>query len=71
MSRRQTKEDLRKIKIEEDMLQGNINRMCVCEDMDELIAQHQNAIRRLNNIMIINKERLSCNSNLLDSLIGN
>ena len=57
--RKQTKEDLQKIQIEEDMLKGNINRMCVTDDWDELESMTKFAIERVKKIALINYDRLA------------
>ena len=59
--RKQTREDLQKIQIEEDMLKGNINRMCVTDDLDELESMAEYAIDRIKKIWRINYERLTEN----------
>ena len=52
-----TKVELKTIRIEEEMLRGNINRMCVCDDTDELTYNCLVAIKRLIKIMSINEKR--------------
>jgi len=56
--RRNLKEDeLIKIRSEHDLLDGNLNRMCVCNDSDELIEMFHYANLRIKNIydICINK----------------
>lgn len=48
--------------IEADMLQGNINRMFVTNDVDELERMYRFAANRLQTIYIENKERLRKNN---------
>lgn len=57
--RKQTNNDLRTIHIEKDMLEGNINRMCVTDDMNELLSMKNFAIRRIERIFQVNYERLT------------
>ena len=60
---RLTSEQLRKIYNEEDMLKGNINRMCIIDDFVELKSMYGWAIQRLQTIMQINAERLRSEEN--------
>lgn len=57
--RKQTREDLRIIYNEENSLQGNINRMCVTDNMDELVKMKDFAIYRIERIFNINYNRLT------------
>lgn len=57
--RKQTDEDLRIIHNEKDMLNGNINRMCVTDDWRELLEMRDFAIRRIKHIYQVNYERLT------------
>lgn len=57
--RAQTDNDLRIIHNEKDMLEGNINRMCVTDDCSELLAMRDFAIRRIKHIYQVNYERLT------------
>lgn len=57
--RKQTEEDLRIIYEEEDALKGNINRMCVTDNMYELMIMSHEAIRRIERISRINFSRLA------------
>lgn len=57
--RKQTNNDLRTIHTEKDMLEGNINRMCVTDDMNELLSMKNFAIRRIEHIFQVNYERLT------------
>ena len=41
-----------------DMLKGNINRMCVTDDVDELNSMYDYAKKRLEIILLANVERL-------------
>lgn len=43
--------------IETDMLQGNLNRMCVTKDAEELERMYETARRRLEKIYEFNKNR--------------
>ena len=45
-----TDNELNRIRTEKDMLEGNINRMCVSDDIDELIKMYQVAILRIDMI---------------------
>ena len=56
--RKQTQDDLNKIDEQMDLLNGNINRMCVTDDMMELQRMFDYARIRLNNIHSINFKRL-------------
>lgn len=47
-----------KLEIEIDMLQGNINRMCVTNDDAELASMQQWAKRRIDQIYLYNHQRL-------------
>lgn len=42
--------ELNVIRFEEDMLKGNINRMCVSDDSEELMNMYAHAINRLKRI---------------------
>lgn len=48
-----TDDELNKIRIQEDMLKGNLNRMCVSENSNELIEMYHFAILRIANIFDI------------------
>lgn len=54
-----TDNDLQKIHIEKDMLRGNLNRMCITDDIEEFMKMQTVAISRLNNIFKICAERLT------------
>ncbi len=56
--RKQTIDDLRTIHNEKDMLEGNINRMCVTDDYKELESMRDVAIRRIEHIYKVNFMRL-------------
>lgn len=60
--RKQTNNDLRTIYNEKDMLEGNINRMCVTDDMDELLSMKNFAMKRIERIFQVNYERLTAES---------
>ena len=47
-----------KIDIEMDMLQGNLNRMCVTDSKDELLQMYAYANIRLNTIFTENNNRI-------------
>lgn len=49
---------LNDIRNEEDMLKGNINRMCVCNDFKELDDMFSYAVKRLGKIFAFNYRRL-------------
>lgn len=53
--------DRRKLKNELDMLQGNINRMCVTDDEEELLSMQEWAKTRIDRIYSLNKQRLEEN----------
>lgn len=54
-----------------DMLKGNINRMCVTDDFDELWDMTSFAIRRILNLYEINKKRVDEKPSVtLDHRIG-
>ena len=57
--RKQTQEDLNKIYHQEDMLKGNINRMCVTDNITELYRMAHFAYRRITAILEINEDRLT------------
>ena len=57
--RKQTTEDLQMIQIEEDMLKGNICRMCVTDDLEELNSMAIFAMKRIQKIFDINLARLT------------
>lgn len=48
MSKYFTDKQYRRICMEEDLLRGNINRMCVADDMQECAMMHYYAIQRIN-----------------------
>lgn len=56
--RKQTKEDLAEIREQEEMLKGNINRMCVTDSLQELVEQKNFAEFRIARILNINYNRL-------------
>lgn len=56
--RKQTKDDLEKISVQEDLLKGNINRMCVTDDIGELDSMALHARKRIEIIQQINYKRL-------------
>lgn len=51
-------ERLHKIRYNRDMLDGNLNRMCVTDDMGELARMRDFAMKRVNDIAVLNRERL-------------
>lgn len=57
--RKQTDEDLSIIIEQKDMLNGNINRMCVTDSLQELIEQKSFAEFRIARILAINLDRLT------------
>lgn len=48
-----TDNELDRISVEKDMIQGNINRMCVTDDIDELIKMYGYANSRIDKIFNI------------------
>ena len=54
-----TSDELWKIRTEEDLLKGNINRMCVTEDLSELDDMFNRAVNRLKTIYDLNYKRIS------------
>jgi len=57
-----TKDELNRIRNEEDMLKGNINRMCVTDSLKELFSMYDFALKRISNIYNINLEKFISNS---------
>ena len=57
--RKQTYSDLRDIRNQEDLLRGNINRMCVTDSLSELDTMAHHAIERIKIIQNINYKRLT------------
>lgn len=55
MKRIKTKQEL---DIEIDMLKGNINRMCVTDDLSEMLDMYEYAQERIDKIYQYNKDRL-------------
>ena len=52
-----TDDELNRIRNEEDMLKGNINRMCICDDIKELEDMYNWATKRLFRIYRINLDK--------------
>ena len=52
-----TEEELQKIRVQEDLLQGNINRMCVTKSLSELDNMAFYARKRIETIQSINHKR--------------
>lgn len=52
-----SKELSRALRNERDMLDGNLNRMSVCDDTDELFKQFMFSIRRTLNLFDLNVQR--------------
>ena len=52
-----TKDELQKIYIQEDLLKGNISRMCVTDSLKELFSMYDFALKRISNIYNINLEK--------------
>ena len=50
--------NMQKVYNEMDMLKGNINRMCVTDDQEELFKMYAFACLRLNKIYNLNSEKL-------------
>lgn len=59
MSKYFTDEQYRRISMEEDLLKGNINRMCVADDEKECAMMHYYAIQRINIIFKTAMERFN------------
>ena len=57
-----TNDELNRIRNEEDMLKGNINRMCVTDSLKELFSMYDFALKRISNIYNINLEKFISNS---------
>lgn len=57
--RKQTEKDLYIVRSEKDFLEGNINRMCVTDDLEELIHMKEYALNRIEHIYQVNYERLT------------
>lgn len=57
--RKQTAKDLAEIREQEEMLKGNINRICVTDSLQELIEQKSFAELRIARILAINLSRLT------------
>lgn len=53
-----TDEIRHKIDNEMDMIKGNLNRMCVTDDTDELLTMYAYASIRLHDILIANRNRI-------------
>lgn len=45
------------LNVETDMLQGNINRMCVCETREELDSMYKYAKSKIDRIYVLNQQR--------------
>lgn len=43
--------------VETDMLQGNINRMCVCDTREELDSMYKYAKSKIDRIYVLNQQR--------------
>ena len=52
-----TNDELNRIQNEEDMLKGEINRMCVTDSLKELFSMYDFALKRISNIYNINLEK--------------
>lgn len=57
MKRYLTNVELNRIRNEEDMLKGNINRMCVTDSLKELYSMYDFALKRISRIYNINLEK--------------
>lgn len=57
-----TKDELQKIYIQEDLLKGNISRMCVTDSLKELFSMYDFALKRISTIYNINLEKFISNS---------
>lgn len=53
-----SKQQKQELDVQLDMLKGNINRMCVTDDVDELNSMYGYAKKRLLIIMLTNVERI-------------
>lgn len=45
------------LNVETDMLQGNINRMCVCDTREELDSMYKYAKSKIDRIYVLNQQR--------------
>jgi hypothetical protein len=52
-----TNDELNRIRNEEDMLKGNINRMCVTDSLKELFSMYDFAMKRISTIYNINLKK--------------
>ena len=52
-----TKDELQKIYIQEDLLKGNISRMCVTDEIKELWTMYKTALDRVSTIFNTNLSR--------------
>lgn len=53
-----TDEIRQEIDNEMDMIKGNLNRMCVTDDTDELLTMYAYASIRLNDLLRVNRNRI-------------
>lgn len=56
--RRLNEEELKKVYFAEDMLKGNINRMCTTHEVSEFVINYNHALDYINQIRSINVKRL-------------
>ena len=55
------------IDITVDMIRGNINRMCVTDDEEELIRMQQVAKKRIDDLYTVNRQRLKQRPRLIEA----
>ena len=65
-----TQDDLKYINREEDMLKGNINRMCTTQTLEEFYQMAYWAYKRINAIATINYARLTEQESADDRLLN-
>ena len=62
-----TNDELNRIWNEEDMLKGNINRMCVTDSLKELFKMYDVSLKRISRIYNTNLDRLLYDEKVGDS----
>ena len=62
-----TNDELNRIHNEEDMLKGNINRMCVTDSLKELFKMYDMSLKRISRIYNTNLDRLLYDEKVGDS----
>ena len=66
-TRHLTNDELNRIWNEEDMLKGNINRMCVTDSLKELFKMYDMSLKRISRIYNTNLDRLLYDEKVGDS----